>query len=68
MYAAFEENHTAYMVMEYLRGTSLEGLLEERGYLPEREAVGYIARIGRRCRSSMRPTCCTATSSRATSC
>src|SRR4051812_31887742 len=46
VYPAFEENNTAYMVMEYLRGTSLEGLLEERGLLPEREAVGYIVRVG----------------------
>jgi serine/threonine protein kinase len=46
VYTAFEENNTAYMVMEYLRGTSLEGLLEERGLLPEREAVGYIVRVG----------------------
>jgi serine/threonine protein kinase len=46
VYVAFEENNTAYMVMEYLRGKSLEGVLEERGLLPEREAVGYIVRVG----------------------
>jgi serine/threonine protein kinase len=46
VYATFEENNTAYMVMEYLRGRSLEQMLEERGLLPEGEAVDYIVRAG----------------------
>jgi predicted Ser/Thr protein kinase len=46
VYAAFDENNTAYMVMEFLRGRSLLQLLEERGPLPEAEAVGYIVRVG----------------------
>jgi serine/threonine protein kinase len=46
VYDSFEENNTAYMVMEFLRGQSLEGLLEERGALPEAEAVGYVTRAG----------------------
>ncbi len=46
VYASFEENNTAHMAMEYLRGGSLEQLLEERGWIPEDEAVGYIARVG----------------------
>src|SRR5215211_4596840 len=41
VYGSFEENNTTYMVMEYLRGGSLEYLLLERGALSEREAVGY---------------------------
>jgi serine/threonine protein kinase len=46
VYASFDENKTAYMVMEFLRGRSLLQLLEERGPLPEAEVVGYIIRVG----------------------
>ena len=38
----FEENGTAYYVMDYVEGNSLAGLLAERGPLPEDEAIGYI--------------------------
>jgi hypothetical protein len=34
------------MVMELLRGKTLGQLVEERGPLPEAEAIGYIRRIG----------------------
>jgi serine/threonine protein kinase len=46
VYGSFDENNTAYMVMEFLRGRSLLQLLEERGPLPEAEVVGYIIRVG----------------------
>src|SRR5918911_659621 len=46
VYGSFDENNTAYMVMEFLRGRSLLQLLEERGPLPEAEVVGYIVRVG----------------------
>jgi serine/threonine protein kinase len=46
VYASFLENNSAYMVMELLRGRSLGALLEERGPLPQREAVDYIRRAG----------------------
>jgi serine/threonine protein kinase len=46
VYGTFEENNTAYMLMELLRGRTLGQLLEERGPLPEHEAVGYIRRVG----------------------
>jgi WD40 repeat protein/predicted Ser/Thr protein kinase len=46
VYDFFEENNTAYMVMEYLRGKSLAKLVEERGgALGEKEAVGYILKV-----------------------
>jgi WD40 repeat protein/predicted Ser/Thr protein kinase len=46
VYDFFEENNTAYMVMEYLRGKSLAKLVEERGgALGEQEAVGYILKV-----------------------
>jgi serine/threonine protein kinase len=46
VHTSFEENNTAYMVMELLSGKDLEKLLEQRGAIPEREAVGYIHRVG----------------------
>ena len=43
----FEENNTAYMVMEYLQGRSLAELLAYRGgKLSESEALKYIRKIG----------------------
>ena len=46
VYDFFEENNTAYMVMEYLRGKSLGKLVGERGgALSEQEAVGYILKV-----------------------
>ncbi|HEX3556846.1 MAG TPA: SUMF1/EgtB/PvdO family nonheme iron enzyme [Thermoanaerobaculia bacterium] len=42
----FEENGTAYLVMDYYAGRSLDRLLAERGgRLPEREAVGILLPI-----------------------
>jgi serine/threonine protein kinase len=43
VYDTFEENNTAYIVMEFLEGKPLSRLLEERGgVMEEAEAVGYI--------------------------
>ena len=38
----FEENGTAYYVMDYVEGNSLAGLIADCGPLPEDEAVWYI--------------------------
>src|SRR5215213_9913139 len=46
VYGTFEENDTAYMVMELLRGKTLGQLVEERGPLTEAEAIDYIRRVG----------------------
>lgn len=38
----FEENDTAYYVMDYIEGESLSQLVKHRGAIPEREALAYI--------------------------
>jgi serine/threonine protein kinase len=38
----FEENNTAYYIMEYVEGGSLSDLVKERGPLSEADAVRYI--------------------------
>ncbi|MCC0178619.1 serine/threonine protein kinase [Waterburya agarophytonicola K14] len=44
----FEENNTAYMVMEYLRGKTLAEILKQRkGKLAEAEALAYIGQVGK---------------------
>lgn len=46
IHAAFEENNTAYYVMDYIDGQSLSEMVKERGPLPEAEALDYIRHIG----------------------
>ena len=41
----FEENGTAYYVMEYLVGGSLDRKIKDKGALPEAEAIGFIRQI-----------------------
>lgn len=41
----FEENGTAYYVMDYIDGKSLGNLVKQGGALPEAEAVGYIRQV-----------------------
>src|SRR5271166_6622131 len=45
VFSLFEENNTAYMVMEFLRGKTLLAIVEEDGRLQERDAVAYIVQI-----------------------
>jgi len=42
----FEENNTAYMVMEFLDGKTFQQIIDERGVLSEQQAVNYIKHIG----------------------
>ena len=41
----FEENGTAYYVMEYIEGESLQSIVLRRGALSRDEAVGYIEQL-----------------------
>ena len=45
VYDVFEENGTAYYVMEYLEGGNLETLVNSRGCLGETSALSYIHQI-----------------------
>jgi serine/threonine protein kinase len=46
IYDVFEENRTAYIVMEFLKGKPLSRILEERGgRMEEQEALRYIAQV-----------------------
>lgn len=42
----FEENGTAYYVMDYIDGMSLSEMVKEKGALPEKEALHYIRQAG----------------------
>lgn len=42
----FEENNTAYIVMEYISGLSLKQLMDRKGSLPEKQVLKYVQQIG----------------------
>ncbi|MDE6028153.1 MAG: serine/threonine protein kinase [Muribaculaceae bacterium] len=42
----FEENNTAYYVMDYIEGENLNEIIKRNGALPEDKAVGYIVKVG----------------------
>ena len=46
IYAAFEQNNTAYYVMEYIEGESLSSIVKRSGPISEQRAVGYIEGVG----------------------
>jgi serine/threonine protein kinase len=47
VFTAFEEKNTAYMVMEFLSGQSLQARIEERRALSESQALAAIEQVGR---------------------
>ena len=42
----FEENNTAYYVMDYIEGENLNEIVKRNGALPEGKAVVYIVKVG----------------------
>ncbi|MDE6753238.1 MAG: protein kinase [Muribaculaceae bacterium] len=42
----FEENDTAYYVMDYIDGINLNEMVKHQGPLPEKKAVEYICKVG----------------------
>lgn len=42
----FEENNTAYYVMDYIDGENLNEMVKRNGPLPEDKAVAYICKVG----------------------
>lgn len=46
VHACFSQNNTAYMVMEFLQGKTLQQMVDERGALPERESTRIIEQVG----------------------
>lgn len=47
VYDSFEENGTAYYVMEYIQGISLDEHLKTKGVLSERAAIATIKKVAR---------------------
>lgn len=45
IYSINEEDNTYYMVMEYVKGDNLKGLLNRQGYLPVEEAVAIMIQV-----------------------
>ena len=41
----FEENNTAYYVMDYIEGESLREMIDRVGFLPEQKAIEYIKEV-----------------------
>lgn len=42
----FEENSTAYYVMDYINGENLSQIVKQNGPLPEEKAIEYICKVG----------------------
>lgn len=47
IFAAFEENNTAYYVMEYIEGESLSAMVKRGGPLPSSRAMRYVKEAGK---------------------
>ncbi|WP_218080533.1 serine/threonine-protein kinase [Anthocerotibacter panamensis] len=46
VFDSFEENSTAYMVMQYVPGRTLEEIVLAQGALPEAKVVAYLQQVG----------------------
>ena len=46
IHTAFEENNTAYYVMDYIEGNNLNEIVKSSGPLSESKAVNYITQVG----------------------
>lgn len=46
IHTAFEENNTAYYVMDYIEGRNLNEIVKSSGALSESKAVNYITQVG----------------------
>ena len=46
IHTAFEENNTAYYVMDYIEGSNLNDIVKSSGALSESKAVNYITQVG----------------------
>lgn len=46
IHAAFEENNTAYYVMDYIEGMTISEMVKQNGPMPMRQATEYMAKIG----------------------
>lgn len=46
IHTAFEENNTAYYVMDYIEGSNLNEIVKNSGPLSESKAVNYITQVG----------------------
>ena len=42
----FEENNTAYYVMDYIEGENLNDMVKRNGPLPEQKSIEYIIKVG----------------------
>lgn len=45
VFDVFEENGTAYYVMDYIDGLSLKEIVDKHGAMPEQKAIGYIKQV-----------------------
>lgn len=46
IHSAFEENNTAYYVMDYIEGRNLSEIVKHNGPLSESKAIQYITKVG----------------------
>lgn len=47
IHSAFEENNTAYYVMDYIKGKSLSEMIKRQGPLPVGKAIEYVKKVGK---------------------